>query len=200
MARQCVFILAWSLILATALFSGSTHAFTSNFHQRAPVVSVSASTSKATKIFSTPPENEEEQGLDAFADPLTANKPPVPDSTPEGTSYPIDAPSPILLASSMVLAIIGVGKQKLIHVFQRSTKETHWMCYEYDCTVCFVFQIKSHDVLFYYFRQRTYESKTNKKGVALIFLQTNHAFHLWSTQPFQLEVSLSVLACFTPVF
>lgn len=106
MARQCVFVLAWSLILATALFSGSAHAFTSNFGQRASVVSVSA---KTTQIFSTPPENEEEQGLDAFADPLTANKPPVPDSTPEGTSYPIDAPSPILLASSMVLAIIGVG-------------------------------------------------------------------------------------------
>lgn len=106
MARQCVCVLAWSLILATALFSGSAHAFTSNFGQRASVVSVSA---KTTQIFSTPPENEEEQGLDAFADPLTANKPPVPDSTPEGTSYPIDAPSPILLASSMVLAIIGVG-------------------------------------------------------------------------------------------
>lgn len=124
MARQCVFVLAWSLILATALFSGSAHAFTSNFGQRASVVSVSA---KTTQIFSTPPENEEEQGLDAFADPLTANKPPVPDSTPEGTSYPIDAPSPILLASSMVLAIIGVGKQQLILASRRSTEAV------YDC-------------------------------------------------------------------
>ncbi len=114
MARQCVFILNLSLILAIALFSGSTDAFTSNFHRRASVVSISTSTSKTTKIFSTPPESEEEQGLDAFADPLTANKPPVPDMTPEGTSYPIDAPSPILLASSMVLAIIGVGKQQFI--------------------------------------------------------------------------------------
>lgn len=102
MARQCVFVLA--LILAIALFSGSTDAFTSNFHRRASTVLVSTS----SKIFSTPPESEE-QGLDAFSDPLTANKPPVVDSTPEGTSYPIDVPSPILLASSMVLAIIGVG-------------------------------------------------------------------------------------------
>ena len=112
MVRNSVFVLAWSLFLAIGLFSGQgAHAFTSHFHPRASAVS--ASTSKTTMVFSSPEDVEQEEGLDAFADPLTANKAPVPDSTPEGTSYPIDVPSPILLASSMVLAIIGVGKQQL---------------------------------------------------------------------------------------
>lgn len=31
-------------------------------------------------------------------------------SEPEGTQYPINAPSPILLALSMVLAIVGTGE------------------------------------------------------------------------------------------
>lgn len=109
MARQSVFVCTWSLILAIGLFSESSHAFSSNFQRRASAVSASMSRSKTTAIFSTPPDGEESEGLDAFSDPLTANKPPVPDSTPNGTSYPIDVPSPILLGSSMVLAIIGVG-------------------------------------------------------------------------------------------
>lgn len=47
--------------------------------------------------------------MNAFADPLSNNKPPVSASTPERTSFPIDLPSPILLSGAMVLAIIGVG-------------------------------------------------------------------------------------------
>ncbi len=108
MARHSLLVFVWSLILAIGLFSGSTHAFSSNL---GPVASVTTAQSRKTVAFSTPPENEEPDAfdLDAFADPLTSNKPPAPVDTSEGTSYPIDLPSPILLASSMVLAIIGVG-------------------------------------------------------------------------------------------
>ena len=111
MARYGVLVLAWSLILAIALFSESTHAFNSNLGS---VVSASLSTSRKTVVFSNLDEEAEPDAfeLDAFADPLTSNKPPAPARTSEGTSYPIDVPSPILLASSMVLAIIGVGKQQ----------------------------------------------------------------------------------------
>ena len=105
MARNGILLLA---ILAIGLFSESTLAFSSNFQGRASI-----SQSRTTGIFSTPQDGDEPDAfeLDAFADPLTSNKPPAPVETSE-TSYPIDVPSPILLASSMVLAIIGVGKQQ----------------------------------------------------------------------------------------
>lgn len=105
MARFVVSLFAWSLALTIGLQSGRTVAFTTNIQRPA----ASLSSSRTTVVFSTPPENEGRDGMDAFADPLSSNKPPVPASTSEGTSYPIDVPSPILLASSMVLAIIGVG-------------------------------------------------------------------------------------------
>lgn len=111
MARHGVFVLACSLIFAIGLLSGSTHAFTTNF-QKGAAVSPSVSSPSKTVIFSTPPESEEGSVPDAFADPLVSDIPQVSDPAPEGTSYPIDVPSPILLASSMVLAIIGVGKQE----------------------------------------------------------------------------------------
>ncbi|MDB4430507.1 hypothetical protein N9140_00960 [bacterium] len=34
----------------------------------------------------------------------------------EGTSYPIDLPSPVLLGASMVLAISSIGKMKMIYI------------------------------------------------------------------------------------
>ena len=105
MTRNNCFLLALSLILTIGLQSGGTHAFTRNF-QRNGIATASIPLSKSIKAFSTPPENNG----DAFADPLSSNKP-VSSPEPEGTSYPIDLPSPILLSSSMVLAIIGVGKQ-----------------------------------------------------------------------------------------
>jgi len=124
MSRYGVFILAWSLLLAIGLQSSSTHAFASNF-QRPGVVAASLSSSSRTQnprkeaagasrtvIFSTPPESEGGDQLDPFSDPLSSNKPPASTSTPEDTSYPINLPSPILLGSSMILAIIGVGKQE----------------------------------------------------------------------------------------
>lgn len=118
MSSYSMFLLACSLILAIGLQSGSTHAFTGNNFARRPALAASPSasiappSSRKTAIFSTPPESETEgdaqqQQLDAFVDPLSANKPSTPE--PEGTSYPIDLPSPILLASSMILAIVGVG-------------------------------------------------------------------------------------------
>ncbi|VEU33709.1 unnamed protein product [Pseudo-nitzschia multistriata] len=108
-------MLRYSIIFVACSFILGTHAFTSNSFAGLQAIAASRSStiaspfSKRTKIFSTPPEGEDfqQQQLDAFDDPLSANKP----STPEegNTSYPIDLPSPILLASSMVLAIIGVG-------------------------------------------------------------------------------------------
>jgi hypothetical protein len=41
----------------------------------------------------------------------SVSKPPAP-VEPEGTSYPIDLPSPLLLSVSMVLAIAGTGKDR----------------------------------------------------------------------------------------
>ena len=125
MSRCSIFLLASSLLLTISLQSSSTHAFTSNFQQRQGVVAASLSstqdlqravskTSRTTLIFSTPPENESGgDPLDAFGDPLQSNKPPASTSTPEDKNYPIDLPSPILLGSSMILAIVGVGKNRI---------------------------------------------------------------------------------------
>eukprot|EP00536_Pseudo-nitzschia_multiseries_P004104 jgi/Psemu1/302363/fgenesh1_kg.67_\ len=112
MFRQSILVAAWSLILAVGFLSEGIQAFTGVNVARRAVFAGSLSASRKTAIFSTPPESEsgsdtQQQQLDAFVDPLSANKPATP--APEGTSYPIDLPSPILLASSMVLAIIGVG-------------------------------------------------------------------------------------------
>ena len=47
--------------------------------------------------------------------PIVDNSTPAPQiSKNEDTSYPIDLPSAILLGTSMVLAIVGVGKQELL--------------------------------------------------------------------------------------
>ena len=105
MLRYSIFLLAWSLILTIGLQSGTTHAFSTNLQRQ-------GATSRVTVRFSTPPESEGGNEMNAFADPLSNNKPPVSASTPERTSFPIDLPSPILLSGAMVLAIIGVGKKK----------------------------------------------------------------------------------------
>mmetsp|Transcript_14602 Transcript_14602/g.40582 ORF Transcript_14602/g.40582 Transcript_14602/m.40582 type:complete len:167 (+) Transcript_14602:105-605(+) len=112
MSRHSVCTVALSLILALCLQAGSTQAFTGNNIARRAAFAASSSASRRTTIFSTPPESDnggdaQQQQLDAFADPLSTNT--AATSAPEETSYPIDLPSPILLASSMVLAIIGVG-------------------------------------------------------------------------------------------
>jgi hypothetical protein len=114
MARHGVFLLAWTLILAIGM--PSTLAFTGNLPR---TVGVTTTTSpRSTLVFSTPPESEGgDEITSAFADPLSSNIPQVSESKQEGTSYPIDVPSPILLASSMVLAIIGVGKKPKTRIY-----------------------------------------------------------------------------------
>ena len=59
-------------------------------------------------IFSTEPENDVGLGDDI---PLPENSVSAPISNePEGTQYPLNVPSPILLAASMILAIVGTGE------------------------------------------------------------------------------------------
>lgn len=55
-------------------------------------------------LFSSPIDDEAET-----ASMETSASSPAP-TEPEGTSYPINAPSPILLSASMLLAIVGTGK------------------------------------------------------------------------------------------
>lgn len=62
-------------------------------------------TRRLSPIFSTEPDNGGGLGSDT---PLPESS--VCASEPEGTQYPLDVPSPILLASSMVLAIVGTGE------------------------------------------------------------------------------------------
>mmetsp|Transcript_38919 Transcript_38919/g.56811 ORF Transcript_38919/g.56811 Transcript_38919/m.56811 type:complete len:186 (+) Transcript_38919:143-700(+) len=73
----------------------------------------SSSFPAATILFSTPSEDNEETKAVTTADlyppsSSTAAKSKVVEEI-AGTSYPIDLPSPILLASSMVLAIASIG-------------------------------------------------------------------------------------------
>jgi hypothetical protein len=61
----------------------------------------------ATKLFSSDPEKTvTEPRIEPAAAVSTNNKP----AEPEAAAFPLDVPSPILLASSMVLAIAGIGK------------------------------------------------------------------------------------------
>jgi hypothetical protein len=64
-------------------------------------------------IFSSP---EDELTSDTSGEPQSSPSaptavatPPTPAATDEESSYPIDLPSPILLAASMILAIVGTG-------------------------------------------------------------------------------------------
>lgn len=66
-------------------------------------------------LFSTPPSEEEDSTSNASMKASVPAVPPTPTiasrEAPEASSsYPIDLPSPLLLASSMILAIVGVGK------------------------------------------------------------------------------------------
>ena len=131
MPSYSIFLVACSVILAISLQSGSTHAFTgSNFALRSASIVASSPASTRTSIFSTPtPENEgdaQQQQLNAFVDPLSANKPSAP-AVVEEKNYPIDLPSPILLASSMVLAIIGVGKRKRNEMTRHELWNNSWL-------------------------------------------------------------------------
>mmetsp|Transcript_33810 Transcript_33810/g.81982 ORF Transcript_33810/g.81982 Transcript_33810/m.81982 type:complete len:158 (-) Transcript_33810:102-575(-) len=58
-------------------------------------------------IFSTEPENNGGLG-DDIPLPESSVSPPT-SNEPEGTQYPLNVPSPLLLASSMILAIVGTG-------------------------------------------------------------------------------------------
>ncbi|KAG7374142.1 hypothetical protein IV203_013237 [Nitzschia inconspicua] len=58
-------------------------------------------------------DTEESESLEApsqsTSSAVSTPAPPKSSTTTEETSYPIDLPSPILLASSMILAIVGTG-------------------------------------------------------------------------------------------
>eukprot|EP00980_Cylindrotheca_fusiformis_P028575 scaffold22612_cov138-Cylindrotheca_fusiformis.AAC.9 len=65
-------------------------------------------------VVRTPPMSKAIMPLFSSTDPNDDDFPDIPlvpdtPSEPEGTQYPLDVPSPILLASSMVLAIVGTG-------------------------------------------------------------------------------------------
>ncbi|CAJ1953649.1 unnamed protein product [Cylindrotheca closterium] len=61
----------------------------------------------SSPIFSTDPDNDNGLGDDI---PLPESSVSTPTSSePEGTQYPLNVPSPILLATSMILAIVGTG-------------------------------------------------------------------------------------------
>mmetsp|Transcript_766 Transcript_766/g.842 ORF Transcript_766/g.842 Transcript_766/m.842 type:complete len:165 (-) Transcript_766:334-828(-) len=109
LSRHSIFVAVWTLLLLTiGLTLKSTNAFTtsmstssSNFHKARTATTTTTTTT--TVIFSTPPEREES---DPFADPLRSR---TSSSEVITTKYPINLPSPVLLASSMILAIIGTG-------------------------------------------------------------------------------------------
>jgi hypothetical protein len=74
---------------------------------------------RSNKVFllSAPQSNDKDDDLtrakDAMNTPMSVVAPTTRPSSliePEKSSYPIDLPSPLLLASSMILAIVGVGK------------------------------------------------------------------------------------------
>ena len=117
-SRYGILLLVWSLLLTIGLQSSSTHAFTtSTFHRQHGIVTTATTRTTTTEgfgkirtvTFSTPSEDEESR--DPFADPLQKKSSLSSSSSEETTtSYPINLPSPILLGSSMILAIVGTGK------------------------------------------------------------------------------------------
>jgi len=73
-------------------------------------------------LFSSPRDEEKiDSTIDDTPVPTPENFKSV--SEPEGTSYPIDLPSPLLLATSMILAIVGTGRSsdryELLTMFTR---------------------------------------------------------------------------------
>jgi hypothetical protein len=96
----------FTALLALLLLSTPVFSFTTN--QRISHVTTTSrmhsSNRKVTPLFSTEPEQNDMTDI-----PLPETSIATP-SEPEGTQYPIDAPSPLLLATSMVLAIVGTGE------------------------------------------------------------------------------------------
>jgi hypothetical protein len=94
-------LLKFTALLALLSLSTPVFSFTSN--QRISHVTTTSkmhsSNRKVTPLFSTEPEQNE-------MDIPLPEKP----SEPEGTQYPIEFPSPLLLGSSMLLAIMGTGE------------------------------------------------------------------------------------------
>jgi hypothetical protein len=91
------------LLLLTCVSSFTTH----RYNPRFGVASTQKiSLREITSLFSTDDTVEESESSEK-----SVSEPPAP-VEPEGTSYPIDLPSPLLLSVSMVLAIAGTGKDR----------------------------------------------------------------------------------------
>ena len=91
------------LALSTPVLSFTNQGVTTSFAS----VQFDRSRGQFSPIFSTEPENDTGLGDDI---PLPESSVSTTSSEPEGTQYPLNVPSPILLASSMILAIVGTGK------------------------------------------------------------------------------------------
>mmetsp|Transcript_42254 Transcript_42254/g.61934 ORF Transcript_42254/g.61934 Transcript_42254/m.61934 type:complete len:184 (+) Transcript_42254:81-632(+) len=63
---------------------------------------------KRLSLYSSPDDNTDSAPIEEKAPEVQQVSTPAP-SEPEGTSYPVNLPSPILLASSMILAIASIG-------------------------------------------------------------------------------------------
>lgn len=92
------------LAFSTPVLSFTNQGVTTSFAS----VQLDRSKGRFSPIFSTEPENDTGLGDDI---PLPESSVTTTTSSePEGTQYPLNVPSPILLASSMVLAIVGTGE------------------------------------------------------------------------------------------
>jgi hypothetical protein len=99
-------LLKFPALLALLLSSTPVFSFTTN--QKISHVTTTSrmhsSNRRVTPLFSTEPEQNDMTNI-----PLPETSIATP-SEPEGTQYPIDVPSPLLLATSVVLAIVGTGE------------------------------------------------------------------------------------------
>jgi hypothetical protein len=66
---------------------------------------------QTSRLFSTP--GSEDDTVSTTEEPVPSSPP----KEPEGASYPIDLPSPILLSSAMLLGITSIGKLRGITTF-----------------------------------------------------------------------------------
>jgi hypothetical protein len=108
------------IFLAVMLVSQqATDAFVSQGTRRTPACKISGSSPsifhhpRKTLLLSTPGDNDQISDNNELLEKIAAVTETSPTlstpSTTETTSYPIDLPSPILLATSMLLAIVGTG-------------------------------------------------------------------------------------------
>lgn len=106
MPAYCKLVLQlFVLVTATLAFSPSRQGRVSQ------IGSTSVPTARVLRwpvLLATP---EEESASEAAPAVTQVSTPPPVAQEPEGTSYPLDIPSPILLSFSMILAIVGTGKK-----------------------------------------------------------------------------------------